>query len=40
MLQHIDPGALSYPRNGSISTESALDLERTNETFFNLQRLR
>jgi undecaprenyl diphosphate synthase len=25
MLQHIDPGALSYRRNGSISTESALD---------------
>ena len=24
MLQHIDPGALSYRRNGSISTESAL----------------
>ena len=23
MLQHIDPGALSYRRNGSISTESA-----------------
>ena len=25
MLQHIDPGALSYRRNGSISTESALE---------------
>ena len=25
MLQHIDPGALSCRRNGSISTESALD---------------
>jgi hypothetical protein len=24
MLQHIDPGALSYRRNGSISEESAL----------------
>src|SRR5204863_9174143 len=24
MLQHIDPGALSYRRNDSISTESAL----------------
>src|SRR5436190_22207437 len=23
MLQHIDPGALAYRRNGSISTESA-----------------
>jgi hypothetical protein len=28
MLQHIDPGALSYRRNGSISTESALVLPR------------
>src|SRR6476619_3282297 len=25
MLRHIDPGALSYRRNGSISTESALE---------------
>ena len=28
MLQHIDPGALSYRRNGSISTKSALVLPR------------
>jgi len=28
MLQHIDPGALSYRRNASISTESALVAEK------------
>jgi len=33
MLQQIDPDALSYRRNGSISTESALDLKLETTTF-------
>jgi hypothetical protein len=32
MLQHIDPGALSYRRNGSISTESAAKEGREKES--------